>query len=68
MEATKPRNVILAIQAKFFRRLRAESRHAPGQPDLCALAMGVRGALDRSGASCLLQQILHEPPTAIQPV
>ena len=68
METTKPRNVILAIQAKLFRRLRAESRHAPGEPEFMCLMHDVRSALYRTGATCLLQQVWHETPIAISRV
>ena len=34
--------MILAIQAKLFRRLRAESRHAPGEPEFMCLMHDVR--------------------------
>ena len=34
--------------------LRAESRHAPGEPEFMCLVHDVRSALYRTGATCLL--------------
>jgi hypothetical protein len=36
-EATKPRIMIVAIQTQFFRRRRAELRHAPDKPEFTFL-------------------------------
>src|SRR4029077_7089535 len=47
----------------FERGLRAESRHAPGEPEFMCLIHDVRSALYRTGATCLLRQDWQEPAT-----